>query len=156
MNLNATIIGQTIAFAFFVWFCMKYVWPLLLGMIEEREKRIADGLAAAEEGQKKLEKAEERYNELVEEGKQQASKIVDQAQKRRDEIVESAKDDAKKEGERIKEAAMSEIEQEKELARQALQAQVAELAVAGAEQILLREVDKEAHNDVLQKISAGL
>jgi len=149
MNLNATIIGQTIAFAFFVWFCMKYVWPLLLGMIEEREKRIADGLAAAEEGQKKLEKAEER-------GKQQASKIVDQAQKRRDEIVESAKDDAKKEGERIKEAAMSEIEQEKELARQALQAQVAELAVAGAEQILLREVDKEAHNDVLQKISAGL
>lgn len=156
MNFNATIIGQTIAFAFFVWFCMKFVWPLLLGMIEAREKRIADGLAAAEKGEQKLIDAEQKFNELVEEGKQKAATIIAQAQKRHDEIVEEAKDNAREEGERIKHAAMSEIDQEKERARENLRKQVGELALQGAEQILMREVDRKAHNDVLEKISAGL
>lgn len=156
MNFNATIIGQTIAFAFFVWFCMKFVWPLLLGMIEAREKRIADGLAAAEKGEQKLADAEQKYNELVEEGKQQAANIIAQAHKRHDEIVEEAKGNAREEGERIKQSARSEIDQEREMAREALRKQVGELALQGAEQILMREVDRKAHNDVLEKVSAGL
>lgn len=156
MNFNATIIGQTIAFAVFVWFCMKFVWPLLLGMIDAREKRIAEGLAAAEKGDRKLEEAEQKYKELVDEGKKQAATIIAQAQKRHDEMVEEAKTSARVEGDRIKEAARSDIEQEKEMARQSLRQQVAELAVMGAEQILMREVDRKAHNEVLNKISAGL
>lgn len=156
MNFNATIIGQTVAFAFFVWFCMKFVWPLLLGMIEAREKRIADGLAAAEKGEQKLVDAEQKYSELVEEGKQQAANIIAQAQKRHDEIVEEAKENAREEGDRIKQSARSEIDQEKEMAREALRKQVGELALLGAEQILMREVDRKAHNDVLEKVSAGL
>jgi F-type H+-transporting ATPase subunit b len=156
MNFNATIIGQTIAFAVFVWFCMKFVWPLLLGMIEAREKRIADGLAAAEKGDKKLEEAEQKYNELVDEAKKQAATIIAQAQKRHDEVVEEAKTNARVEGDRIKEAARSDIDQEKEMAREALKKQVADLALLGAEQILMREVDHKAHNEVLNKISAGL
>lgn len=156
MNFNATIIGQTIAFAVFVWFCMKFVWPLLLGMIEAREKRIADGLAAAEKGDKKLEEAGQKYHELVDEAKKQAATIIAQAQKRHDEVVEEAKTDARVEGDRIKEAARSDIDQEKEMAREALKKQVADLALLGAEQILMREVDRNAHNEVLNKISAGL
>jgi len=156
MNFNATIIGQTIAFAFFVWFCMKFVWPLLLGMIEAREKRIADGLAAAEKGDKKLEEAEQKYKELVDEGKNQAATIIAQAQKRHDEVVEEAKTSARIEGDRIKEAARSDIDQEKEMAREELKKHVADLALMGAEQILMREVDRKAHNEVLNKISAGL
>ncbi|MCG8324461.1 MAG: F0F1 ATP synthase subunit B [Thiotrichales bacterium] len=156
MNFNATIIGQTFAFAVFIWFCMKFVWPLLLGMIEEREKRIADGLAAAEEGEQKLEQAKSRLAEALEEGKTRAADIIAQAQKRGDEIIEEAKQTAKAEGERQLEAARGEIEQEKEQARQDLKQQVAVLAVTGAEQILMREVDQNAHNEVLQKISADL
>jgi F-type H+-transporting ATPase subunit b len=156
MNFNATLIGQTIAFAVFVWFCMKFVWPLLLGIIEAREKRIADGLAAGEEGEKKLQDAKQKYHELVADGKKQAANIIAQAEKRRDEIVDEAKAAAKVEGERIMEGARSEIEQEKEIARQALRQQVADLALFGAEQILMREVDRKTHNEVLNKISAGL
>lgn len=156
MNFNATFFGQLIAFAVFVWFCMKFVWPLLLGMIEEREKRIADGLAAAEEGEQKLEQAKSRLSEALEEGKNKAADIISQAQKRGDEIIEEAKQTAKSEGQRQLEAARSEIEQEKEQARQELRQQVAVLAIAGAEQILMREVDQNAHNDVLTKISSEL
>ncbi|HSR61915.1 MAG TPA: F0F1 ATP synthase subunit B [Gammaproteobacteria bacterium] len=156
MNFNATLIGQTIAFAVFVWFCMKFIWPLLLGMLQEREKRIADGLAAAEEGEQKLVQAEERHRELVEEGKQQAATIISQAQRRGDEIVEEAKGDARTEGERIKESARSEIAQEKEAAREELRKQVASLALLGAEQILMQEVDRKAHDELLNKITADL
>ncbi len=156
MNFNATFWGQTIAFIVFVWFCMKFVWPLLLGMIEAREKRIADGLANAEKGDKKLEEAGHKYQELVAEGKKQAANIISQAEKRRDEMVEEAKAAARIEGDRIKEGARSEIEQEKEMARESLRKQVADLALMGAEQILMREVDRKAHNDVLSKISASL
>ncbi|MEM7027391.1 MAG: F0F1 ATP synthase subunit B [Pseudomonadota bacterium] len=156
MNFNATLIGQLITFAIFVWFTMKFVWPLLLDQMKEREARIADGLAAAEEGQKKLAQAEEDSIEEINKGKEQASSIISQAQKRGDEIVEEAKETAKRESERIKEQALSEIEQEKEKARQDLRNQVAALAVAGAEQILMKEVDQNAHNEVLTKISQQL
>jgi len=156
VNFNATLIGQLIAFAVFVWFTMKFVWPLLLSQMEERETRIADGLAAAEQGQKDFAEAQEKSTAEINKGKEQAANIISQAQKRHDEIVEEAKDDAKAEVARIKESALSEIEQEKEKARQELRSQVAALAVSGAEQILMREVDQNAHNEVLAKISQQL
>jgi len=156
MNFNATLIGQIFAFAIFVWFCMKFVWPLLLGMLEDRERRIADGLAAGERGEQKLKEAEQYLLDLVHEGKQKASEIITQAHKRGDEIIDEAKESARIEGKRILEATRGEIEQEKEVARQDLRQQVAELALIDAEQILMREVDRKAHNEVLNKISADL
>jgi F-type H+-transporting ATPase subunit b len=156
VNFNATLFGQLFTFAIFVWFTMKFVWPMLLSQMEEREKRIADGLAAAEQGQKDFAEAQEKSSAEINKGKEQAANIISQAQKRHDEIVEEAKDDAKAEAARIKESALSEIEQEKEKARQELRSQVAALAVSGAEQILMREVDQNAHNEVLAKISQQL
>ena len=156
MNINTTLIGQSIAFIMFIWFTMKFVWPLLLKGMEERQARIADGLAAAEQGQKDFADAQEKSTIEINKGKEQAATIISQAQKRGDEIVEEARDLAKKESERIKESAVSEIEQEKEKARQDLRNQVATLAITGAEQILMREVDQNAHNEVLTKISKEL
>ncbi len=156
MNFNATIIGQLLAFMVFVVFCMKFVWPFLLKAMEDRETRIADGLAAAEKGQATLVEAEAKMIELIEEGKQQAAGIVSQGQKRHDEIVDAAKDDAMSEKEKILAAAQAEIEQQRTQTREQLRAEVATLALAGAEQILMREVDRNAHNDVLTKISAEL
>ena len=156
MNFNATFFGQTIAFGVFVWFCMKFVWPALLGAIEEREKRIADGLASAEKGNQKLEEAEQKLQAAIDEGKQRAADIIAQGQKRGDEIIEEAKQTAREEGERIKASALAEIEQERTKAKEELKSQVAALALSGAEQILMREVDKDAHNDVLSKISSAL
>ena len=156
MNTNATLIGQSIAFIMFIWFTMKFVWPLLLKGMEERQARIADGLAAAEQGQKDFADAQEKSTIEINKGKEQAATIISQAQKRGDEIVEEARDLAKKESERIKESAVSEIEQEKENARQDLRNQVATLAITGAEQILMREVDQNAHNEILTKISKEL
>ncbi len=156
MNFNATLIGQSVSFIIFVMFVMKFVWPLLLNQMKEREARIADGLAAAEEGQKELAQAQQNSIDEVNKGKEKAAGIISSAQKRGDEIVEEAKEVAKRESERIKEQALSEIEQEKEKARQDLRDQVATLAIAGAEQILMREVDQNAHNEVLAKISQQL
>lgn len=156
MNITVTLIGQSIAFFLFVVFTMKYVWPPIISALEKRRQNIADGLAAGEKGHQELELANQRFEELVREGKQKATDIIALAQKRHDEIVEEAKMAAKKESEWIREGARSEIEQEKEIARQGLRQQVAELALLGAGQILMREVDRKAHNDVLNKISASL
>lgn len=156
MNFNATLIGQLVTFAVFVWFTYKFVWPMLLKQMQDRETRIAEGLVAAEKGQQALIDAEQKSEELVGEGKEHAASIIAQAQKRGDEIVEEAKQSAREEGERIKAAAQAEIEQERTKAKEELKAQVAGLALAGAEQILMREVDKNAHNDVLSKISSSL
>lgn len=156
MNFNATLIGQLIAFAVFVWFCMKFVWPFLIQAMEERETRIADGLAAAEKGQAALVEAEAKRDELVDEGKQQAAEIVSAGQKRHDELVEAAKEDARTEKEKILAAAQAEIDQERTQTREQLRAEVATLALNAAEQILMREVDRNAHNDVLTKVSAEL
>jgi len=156
VNFNATLIGQTISFAVFVWFTMKFVWPLLLKQMQDRETKIADGLAAAEKGQEALVQAQQRQAELLEEGKQQAAEIINRAQRRGDEIVEESKSLGKSEGERLVLAARSEIEQEWSLAKEQLKREVAVLALAGAEQILMREVDRNAHNDILAKVSSGL
>ncbi len=156
MNFNATLIGQLVTFAIFVWFTMKFIWPLLLKQMQEREARIADGLAAAEQGQKDLVEAREKSSTEIEKGKKQATDIIAQAQKRGDEIIEGARATAKTESMRIKESMLDEVEQEKEKARRELKKQVAVLAIAGAEQILKREVNETAHAEMLSEITQRL
>ena len=156
MNINLTLLGQAISFAIFVWFCVKYVWPPILKALEERETRIADGLAAAEKGQRDLENAGERVEEILQEGRDKAQEFVNQSQKRADEIVDLAKQAASEEGERILAAARGQIDQERNEARESLRKEVATLALAGAEQVLMREVDANAHREVLDKLTAEI
>lgn len=156
MNINLTIIGQLLAFSVFVWFTMRFVWPPLTQALEARRKKIADGLAAAERGEKEQELAQERATEVIKEAKQQANDIVASAQKRANELVEEARTNARDEGERIKESAQAEAEQELNRAKDELRKQVSQLAVQGAEQILAKEIDAKAHGDLLKKLAAKL
>ena len=156
MNITVTLFAQSFSFFLFVVFTMKYVWPPIMNALNERTKKIADGLAEAEKGHHELELAEKRSSEILREGKEKSRELIDLGQKRHDEIVEEAKDNARSEGERILIAARVEIDQERQLAKDSLRAEVSALAIAGAEQILMREVDKNAHNEVLDKISASL
>ncbi|HKH21658.1 MAG TPA: F0F1 ATP synthase subunit B, partial [Gammaproteobacteria bacterium] len=132
MNVTATLIGQIIVFAVLVWFVKKVLWGPMLNMMEERKKRIADGLAAAERGEQEKEEAEQRVKEQLDKAKQHASEIINQAQRRAGEVVDEAKTEAHEEGERIKAAAQSDIEQEINRAREGLRKQVAAIAIAGA------------------------
>jgi len=156
MNITVTLFAQSFSFFLFVVFTMKYVWPPIMNALNERTKKIADGLAEAEKGHHELELAEKRSSEILREGKEKSRGLIDLGQKRHDEIVEEAKDNARSEGERILIAARVEIDQERQQAKDSLRAEVSALAIAGAEQILMREVDKNAHNEVLDKISASL
>lgn len=156
MDPNATIFGQTIAFLFFVWFCMKYVWPPLMAAIEERQAKIAEGLEASERGEKDLHLAQEKASQYLVEAKAQAAEIIDQANKRHAQIVDSAKDDARSEAAKIKTGADAEIEQEINRAREQLRSQVAGLAVQGAEKILARTIDAELHRDILDKLATEI
>lgn len=156
MNINATLIGQTIMFALFVWFCMKYVWPPIMAALDARNKRIADGLAAAERGKNDLALASKRSAELLREAKEKVSEIIAQGDKRASEIVEEAREQARVEGERIIVAARVEIEQEIFRAREQLRTQVSSVALAGAGKILGREIDAKAHNDLLDKLVAEI
>jgi F-type H+-transporting ATPase subunit b len=156
MNFNATLIGQMITFAIFVWICMKYVWPPLMGILEERNKKIADGLAAAEQGQKDLEDAKSKVSDSLNEAKQQAQEIINQAQKRANEIVDDARETAREEADKIKAAASADIDQQITAAREHLRKEVSSIAIAGAEQILQREVDAKAHSKVLDDLVAQI
>ena len=156
MNINATLIGQLIAFIVFVWFCMKYVWPPLLGAIEERQKKIADGLEASERAEKDLELAQQKATDQLKDAKAQAPEIVEQAKKRASQLEESEKQKAYSEREKIIASGYAEIEAERNRAKEELRAQVAALAVAGAEQILQREIDANAQNDIVEKLVAEL
>ncbi len=156
MNINFTLISQAIAFSIFIWFTIKYVWPPLLRAIEERQKTIADGLAAGERGRHELEIASQRSSDVLKDAKQRASEIITQAEKRATEIIEEAKKSAKEEGDRIVAGAKADIEHEVFSAKEVLRQQVAELAVAGAAKILRREVDASAHNDLLIAIREDL
>lgn len=156
MNINATLLGQMITFAVFVWFTMRFVWPLLMQAIEERQAKIADGLAAAEKGRHELELAEVRAKELLRERKQHAAEIVAHAQKRANEIIEEAKISARTESERILGSARAQISQDLQEARDKLKQEVGQLAIAAAEQILMREVDAETHQEILSKLSVQL
>ena len=156
MNMNLTLLGQAIAFAIFVWFCMKYVWPHIQKGLEDREQRVADGLAAAAKGHHELVLAEKRSTEILRDGKAQSQGYITSAQKRADELIDEAKQNAQAEANRIIAAGRAQVEQERQQVREELRREVAKLAVAGAEQILLREVDQATHQEVLNKISATL
>jgi len=156
VSINATLIGQMITFALLVWFTMKYIWPPLFDSLEERKKKIADGLAAAEKGQEAMHLAEKKAKGVLKEAKEQSSEIVNLAQKRANELVEASKDTAKKEGERLILVAKAQIEQEKQQAKESLRKEVSALALRAAEQILSAEIDKAKHQDILSKISNQL
>lgn len=156
MNFNATLIGQSITFIVFVWFCMKFIWPPVMHALEERRKKIADGLAAAEHGRHEQELAEERAKEIIREAKDQAGEIITRADKRAAEIVEEAKGDAREEGARLLTAARAEIDQEVNRAREALRGKVVSIALAGAGKVLEREVDESAHGELLNKLAAEI
>ena len=153
MDINATLIGQTIAMIVFVWFCMKFIWPPILNALEERQAKIAEGLAAADQGQEKLEQAQAEADEIVADARRQAAGILDQAHARANEIVADGKADGVKERERQLAAAQAEIEQEANRAREELRGQVSAIAMAGAEKILNREIDGSAHEDILGKLA---
>ncbi|MCH2324730.1 MAG: F0F1 ATP synthase subunit B [Pseudomonadota bacterium] len=156
MNINATFLGQMIAMAFFLWFCSKYVWPLFVAILEERKKKIADGLEAAARAEKDLEIAQVKSNEQLKEAKAEAAAIIDQANKRAAQIVDEAKEQAREEGQRIIAGANAEIEQEVNRAKEALRAQVSAIAIAGAEKILEGSVDQAANEEMLNKLASEL
>jgi len=156
VDLNATVIGQSIAMVVFVWFCMKFIWPPLLAAIEERQEKIAEGLAAAEQGAERLDQARAEAEEIVADARRQATQILDQANARANEIVADGKNEGERERERQLTAAKAEIEQEANRAREELRGQVSAIAVAGAEKILDREIDAKAHEDILGKLAAEI
>ena len=152
MNINATLIGQMIAFVVFVWFCMRFIWPPLTKALEDRRRTIADGLAAAERGQREQELGEKKALDTIKKAKQQAAEVITLAEKRATEIAEAAKQHAKSEAERIIAAAHADIEQEINRAKEQLRAAVSQLAVAGAARILEQEVDAKAHARLLETV----
>ncbi|MEI8594298.1 MULTISPECIES: F0F1 ATP synthase subunit B [Photobacterium] len=156
MNMNATLLGQAIAFFLFVVFCMKYVWPPIMEAIEERQKKIADGLAAADRAAKDLNLAQANASDQLKEAKRTATELIEQANKRKAQIIEEAKAEATAEREKILTQGRAEIDAERNRARDDLRKQVATLAVIGAEKIIGRTIDKDAHADVLNKVTAEL
>jgi F-type H+-transporting ATPase subunit b len=156
MSFNLTLIAQAVAFALFIWFTVKFVWPPLLRAIETRQKTIADGLAAAEQGKRSLEVSAKQADDEMRKARERAAELISQAEKRAAQMVDEARNAAKEEGNREKAAAKAEIEQQSTRAREQLRDQVAALAVAGAEKILRREVDAKAHADLLDSIKRQL
>ncbi len=153
MDINMTLIGQTIAMIVFVWFCMKFIWPPILHALEERQQQIEEGLAAADKSQEKLVEAQAKADEIVAEARHQATGILDQAHARANEIVAEGKETGVKERERQLTAAKTEIEAETNKAREELRGQVSAIAIASAEKILKREIDGKAHEDILGKLA---
>lgn len=156
MDINATIIGQMVAFALFVWFCQAKVWPLFMNVLDERRQKIADGLEAAARAEKDLELAQAASTDQLKEAKADAAAIIDQANKRASQIVEEAKNQAREEGQRILVAANAEIEQEMNRAKEELRSQISSIAVAGAEKILETSIDQAANEEMLNKLAAEL
>jgi F-type H+-transporting ATPase subunit b len=156
MNLNLTLIAQAITFTVFIWVTVKFIWPHMLRAIEARQKTIADGLAAAEEGKRSLEVSNQRADEEIKKARDRAAALLTQAEKRSAQMIEEARNSAKEEGNREKAAAKAEIEQQVTRAREQLRDQVASLAIAGAEKILRREVDAKAHGELLESIKKQL
>ena len=150
--MNATLIGQLIAFAVFVAFCMKYVWPPLMAAIEERQKTIADGLAASERAEKDLELAQQKATDQLRDAKLQAAEIVEQAKKRANQLVDEETQRGHSEREKIVASGYAEIEAERNRAKEELRKQVAALAISGAQQILGREIDAQAQTDIVEKL----
>jgi len=156
VDINLTLLGQSIAMIVFVWFCVKFIWPPLLDAIEDRQRQIEDGLAAADRGEEKLVQAQAEAEEIIAEARQQATTILNQANGRANEIVADGKSDGVKERERQLTAATAEIDQETNRAREELRGEVSAVAIAGAEKILNREIDAKTHEDILGKLAQEL
>ncbi|TNE76248.1 MAG: F0F1 ATP synthase subunit B [Gammaproteobacteria bacterium] len=156
MNINLTLFGQLVSFLFFIWFCKKFVWAALIGAMEERQKKIADGLDAADRASRDLELAQEKAGEQLKEAKQEAAVILEQANKRAVQIVDEAKQQAKAEGDRLKAAAQAEIDQEVNRAKEELRKQVAVLALAGAEKVLQANIDENVNRELVDNLAAQL
>ncbi len=156
MNINLTLIGQSISFIFFVLFCMKFVWPAITNAMAERQKLIADGLEAADRAGRDRELAQEEAIAKLHKAKLEAAAIIEQANKRASQVVEESKDQARIEGERIKAAAQAEVEKEVNRAKEQLRSQVAALALIGAEKVLGSSIDANAHQAILNNLAAEL
>ena len=156
MNLNYTMLGQSITFFLFIWFCWKFIWPPLINAMRERQSTIAEGLAAAERASQDLELAQERVSDQLREAKEEAAQLIEQARKRANSMIEEAKDDAREEGERLKEAAKADIDLEMNRAKEALRAQVATLVVSGAERVLGESIDAQRHSRLLEQLATDL
>jgi F-type H+-transporting ATPase subunit b len=156
VNINLTLVVQMVVFALLVWFTMKFVWPMILGPMEERAKKIATGLAAAERGQQDLAKASERADVAIREARDRANEIIDQAQRRANEMIEAAKSHATQEGERLVAAAKTQIDLATTKAREDLRKEVAQLTVRSASQLLGREIDAKAHSELLNKLATEI
>ena len=156
MNIGMTLLGQMISFAILIWFTAKFIWPPLMAAIEERQNRIAEGLAAADRSKKDLAQAEERVNEQLREARTKAAEIISQAEMRANQIVDAAKEEAIVEGNRQKAAAQAEIVAATTKAREDLRKQVSLLAVAGAEKLIRREIDSRAHKALLDELAAEI
>jgi F-type H+-transporting ATPase subunit b len=156
MSINLTLFAQAIVFALFIWFTIRFVWPPLVRMMEERQRTIADGLAAAEKGARSLHDAQAQTARMVEEARAQARQILDQAQVRANGLLEEARQSADQERARIIAAGKAEVDQQLNKVREELRAQVATIAVAGAERILAREIDPRAHQDLLDQLAAQI
>ena len=156
MNLNATLFIQTLVFVILGWVTMKFIWPPLIRAIEERQRKIAEGLASAEKGEKSLAEAHNAANEIVKDARIQATKIIDQANRRSNELVEEARGTALAEGQRLVSEAREEVALETSRARQQLSKEVAALAVAGASRLLGREIDAKAHADILEQLATEI
>jgi len=156
VNINLTLIIQMVVFALLIWFTMKFVWPIILGAMEAREKKIAAGLAAAEKGQQELSQARTNSDSIIREARDRAQQIIDQAQHRANEIVEQAKSTATQEGQRLVASAQQQIDLEANRARESLRKEVAQLAVTTASKLLEREIDPRAHADLISKLATQI
>ena len=156
MNLNATILAQMVIFAIVIWVAMKFLWPEITGSIQARAQRIAEGLAAADRGQKDLLAAAARVDEIVKAARERALAIENQAQARANEIIEAAKHTAQSEGVRLVESARAQTVLETQKARDELRGKVAALAISGAAKLVEREIDPRTHAQLLDKLAAGL
>jgi F-type H+-transporting ATPase subunit b len=156
MNPNITLLGQMLSFAILIWFTVKFIWPPLMAAIEERQQKIAEGLAAADNAQKNLAQAQDKVNEALKDARVKANEIIDQAHARANQIVDAAKNDAIAEGNRQKVLAQSEIDASANRAKEDLRKQVSALAVSGAEKLLKREIDANAHKALIDDLAAQL
>ena len=156
MSINLTLIVQMLVFIVLVWFTMKFVWPMILGPMEEREQKIAQGLAAADRGEQSLAKARDEADAIVRAARERATQIIDQATHHANEIVEQAKGTATSEGQRLKAAAAQEIQLETSQARETLRREVAQIAVQAASKLLEREIDAKAHADLISKLATQI
>ncbi len=156
MNINATLILQSIAMMIFVWFCMKFIWPPLLSAMDERREKIADGLAASDRAEKELEAAKVKADQQITEARDKAGEIIDQANQRHSQILDQAKDDATSERQRQVTAAEADIAQAANQAREELRASVASLAVLGAAKVIEKEIDADTHRELLDKLIAEI